>query len=160
MYKQNSIKQPRNQTENIVVQWTNLSISTMNFRLATLLLLASAATGGDAFSVGPTVPFPAGAATDLAGTGERTSTGKKTAFLSAASRRRSSTSSALHASSDTIWGGEPTERARSTIDQRQVIRTLPVSSLKGDKVSFDALIGTPTKNDNKTSIVVFLRSLG
>jgi len=65
---------------------------------------------------------------------------------------------ALHAS--TIFSGEPTEAARSsTMDQRQVIRTLPVTSLTGKQVYFDDLIGKPD-DDDKTSIVVFLRSLG
>lgn len=58
----------------------------------------------------------------------------------------------------TLFSGEPTERARISINHRQVIRKLPLTSIYGEPVLFDNLIGPPSTL--QPSIVVFLRSLG
>ena len=68
------------------------------------------------------------------------------------------------AATATLFEGEPTERAKTAMDHRQVIRQFPVTNLDGQQVYFDDLIGPPPplgENDQQqTSIVVFLRSLG
>ena len=115
----------------------------MRFRTTSLALLAAASRTSGAFVSRPS-------------TNQAVRTAAADAFC------RSHPSMALHAAtaSSTIYSGEPTEAARSsTMDQRQVIRTLPVTSLTGKQVYFDDLIGKPD-DDDKTSIVVFLRSLG
>ena len=79
---------------------------------------------------------------------------------------RSTTHVLPHAAASTVFEGEPTERARTAIDHRQVIRQFAVTNLEGQQVYFDDLIGPPPPlgdNENEqqqTSIVVFLRSLG
>jgi len=60
----------------------------------------------------------------------------------------------------TIFEGEPTERAQTTINHREIIRTLPVTSIRGDKVLLDDLLMDDDEEEEGTSIVVFLRSLG
>lgn len=59
---------------------------------------------------------------------------------------------------ETIFSGEPTARAKR-INIRELIRTKNIQSVNGDSVNVDDLIGTPS-DAGKTSIVVFLRSLG
>ena len=117
----------------------------MRLRTAALALLATAAQTSHAF----VAPSSSGAG--------RVGVAPPSAFLPRTSLSPGAPPS-LSLAAATIFEGEPTERAKSTIDQRQVIRTLPVTSIQGDKVNFDDLIGTP--QEGQTSIVVFLRSLG
>jgi hypothetical protein len=76
--------------------------------------------------------------------------------------------SLLNASSDedcgcgpTVFDGKPpTSAIRDTIDHRAVIGSLPLYNVDGEKTSIDDIIGYAKENPNKTSLVVFLRSLG
>ena len=60
----------------------------------------------------------------------------------------------------TTYSGKPSENAKNDIDHRAVIGSLPLFSVDGVRTSLDEIIGLPSDNDNKTSLVVFLRSLG
>ena len=122
----------------------------MRFRATSLALLAAASRTSGAFVSRPS-------STDRAVRAAAADAFTATTTSSSISSHRTLRATA----SATIYSGEPTEAARSsTMDQRQVIRTLPVTSLTGKQVYFDDLIGKPDDNDDKTSIVVFLRSLG
>lgn len=149
------------------------SATSMRFRTASLALLFAAATttrSSRAFLVGPLRAGPAAPTSTAARRPTLLSSPQQPARHPRRSLFASSSSSAggsrLRAASSsagaaTIFEGEPTERARSTVDPRQVVRARPVTSIRGQEVRFDDLIGTPDDpDDGTTSIVVFLRSLG
>lgn len=58
---------------------------------------------------------------------------------------------------ETVYSGKPSESAMA-LDAREAIRNKRFLSVDGDSISMDDLIGKT--NENKVSIVVFLRSLG
>jgi hypothetical protein len=62
---------------------------------------------------------------------------------------------------NTIFSGEPTMYAQG-LNIRQVIRDGSIFTVNEELVTMDDIIGDPisTENNNKISIVVFLRSLG
>jgi len=58
---------------------------------------------------------------------------------------------------ETLFSGKPSEVAKN-LNAREAIRKQKIFSVSGEDLRIDDLIGTPA--DGKTSIVVFLRSLG
>mmetsp|Transcript_21258 Transcript_21258/g.31926 ORF Transcript_21258/g.31926 Transcript_21258/m.31926 type:complete len:149 (+) Transcript_21258:96-542(+) len=88
-------------------------------------------------------------------------------------RSRSTCSTTLASSVDTedcgcetIYSGKPSDAARNDINHRSAIAKLPLYRIDddGSKTTMDEIIGdsmdTDNDNDKRTSIVVFLRSLG
>lgn len=61
----------------------------------------------------------------------------------------------------TVFDGKPPSSAlRDAIDHRAVIGSLPLYNVDGVKTSMDDILGYGKETPNKTSLVVFLRSLG
>jgi hypothetical protein len=60
----------------------------------------------------------------------------------------------------TIFEGKPSNNARGDIDHRDVIANLPIFKCDGTETTLDNIIGKSDQNPNRTSLVVFLRSLG
>ena len=60
----------------------------------------------------------------------------------------------------TVFGGKPSEYARNSINHREAIGNLPIFKVDGMETRINDIIGETNKNPNKTSLVVFLRSLG
>ncbi len=63
---------------------------------------------------------------------------------------------------ETVFSGKPTDVARDNIDHRNVIAKVPLFRIDGTSTNIDEIIGDANDNANeqKTSLVVFLRSLG
>lgn len=60
----------------------------------------------------------------------------------------------------TVFQGKPSEFAQTSINHRQVIGNLPIFKVDGTETSINGIIGETNENPNKTSLVVFMRSLG
>ena len=60
----------------------------------------------------------------------------------------------------TVFEGKPSEFAQTSINHRQVIGDLPIFKVDGTETSINGIIGEASENPNKTSLVVFMRSLG
>lgn len=67
------------------------------------------------------------------------------------------TRSSVSSRTTTSFGGEPSLVAR-TLDARRIVSSHLLYDARGRSVKLDDLIGRP--QDDRTSIVVFLRSLG
>lgn len=59
----------------------------------------------------------------------------------------------------TVFEGKPS-RSAQTINHRRAVAKLPIFKVDGSETSIDDIIGDPNENPNKTSLVVFMRSLG
>lgn len=61
----------------------------------------------------------------------------------------------------TVFEGRPSSDAiRDIVDHRDVIGSLPLYNVNGQKTSINDILGDAKENADKTSVVVFLRSLG
>ena len=60
----------------------------------------------------------------------------------------------------TVFEGKPSSTAQNNINHRSAIATLPIYNVDSGETSIDQIIGDAKENPNKTSLVVFLRSLG
>jgi len=60
----------------------------------------------------------------------------------------------------TVFEGKPSNTAREEIEHRNVIADLPLFKCDGTETTLDNIIGKSDLNPNRTSLVVFLRSLG
>jgi hypothetical protein len=60
----------------------------------------------------------------------------------------------------TVFTGKPSNAARGDIEHRSAIRNLPIFKVDGTETSLDDIIGDAGNNPDRTSLVVFLRSLG
>ena len=62
---------------------------------------------------------------------------------------------------ETIYSGKPSDFARNNINHRSVIGNIPLYKIDGSITTVDEIIGDNNDdNDKKTSLVVFMRSLG
>ena len=68
------------------------------------------------------------------------------------------------ASIETIYTGKPSDFARSNINHRSAIANIPLYKIDGSITTLDDIIGDANDrnqaNQKKTSLVVFMRSLG
>jgi len=83
------------------------------------------------------------------------------------SKKALSSSSPFSSSEDdcgcnTIFTGKPSDVARNEINHRSAIATIPIYKIDGSLTTIDAILGDAKdiNNQKKTSLVVFLRSLG
>ena len=60
----------------------------------------------------------------------------------------------------TVFEGKPSSSARTDIDHRDVIANISIFKVDGTETTLDGIIGKSSQNPNRTSLVVFLRSLG
>jgi hypothetical protein len=60
----------------------------------------------------------------------------------------------------TVFEGKPSNTARTDIDHRDVIANISIFKVDGTETTLDGIIGKSSQNPNRTSLVVFLRSLG
>ena len=63
---------------------------------------------------------------------------------------------------ETIYSGKPSDFARNNINHRSVIGSIPLYKIDGSITTVDEIIGDSNddNDDKKTSLVVFMRSLG
>lgn len=81
----------------------------------------------------------------------------------ALSSSSSSSSSEDDCGCNTIFTGKPSDVARNGINHRSAIATIPIYKIDGSLTTIDAILGDAKDiihNQKKTSLVVFLRSLG
>jgi len=60
----------------------------------------------------------------------------------------------------TVFEGKPSNTARTVIDHRDVVANISLFKVDGTETTLDGIIGKSSQNPNRTSLVVFLRSLG
>ncbi len=60
----------------------------------------------------------------------------------------------------TVYSGKPSNEARENINYRAAIATEPIYTVDGEQTSIDEIIGSSSANPTRTSLVVFMRSLG
>ena len=89
-------------------------------------------------------------------TSSATSTGITSSVL------RQSLSSKEDCGCETVYSGKPSEFARENLDYRNVIAKVPLFRIDGSQTTIDDIIGDANDSANKerTSLVVFMRSLG
>ena len=63
---------------------------------------------------------------------------------------------------ETVYSGKPSDSARENLDHRDVIAKVPLFRIDGSQTTIDEIIGDANDSANKdrTSLVVFMRSLG